>query len=158
MEKGKGESGLGRTGRIFTAVSVAGVLALSGACTKRIYVPVERVVERTVADSASRVVERNESVVVRDSAVTAVRGDTVRTEIWRWRERVHTERDTVWRERVDTVRISVDSSKAVEAAVASAEKAAKETSRQGWRRLLWGAVLLVSVVSVLWLMRRRRGV
>ncbi len=78
-------------------------LMLITGCTRKVYIPLER--ERVVHDTVYSMLERIDTIVTRDSAVTEVRGDTVRMEVWRWRERIRQVRDTLIRVRTDTVRI-----------------------------------------------------
>lgn len=89
----------------FPIAALALLMVCGGAgCTKRIYVPVES--ERIVYDTVQNVHESSDSVVVRDSIITAVRQDTVRIEVWRWRERHRILHDTIVNTRRDTVRES----------------------------------------------------
>lgn len=70
-------------------------------CSKKVYVPVERT--RTVtdsvairrADSLTRLLHTRDTLVIRDSITTTVRGDTVYKEAWRIRDRVSVMRDTL---------------------------------------------------------------
>lgn len=100
-----------------TAAVLLGVCA----CSKKVYVPAERVVVRTDsvavhrADSLTRLLAQRDSVVVRDSVFVFQRGDTVVKEAWRIRERVSLVHDTVRigagftaeRIRLDSVRVPV---------------------------------------------------
>lgn len=71
------------------------------ACSKKVYVPVERT--RTVtdstyihrADSLTRLLHMRDTLIVRDSIVTRITGDTVYKEAWRIRDRVSVMRDTL---------------------------------------------------------------
>lgn len=71
------------------------------ACSKKVYVPVERT--RTVtdstfihrADSLTRLLHTRDTLIVRDSIVTRITGDTIYKEAWRTRDRVSIIRDTV---------------------------------------------------------------
>lgn len=99
------------------AAVVCGVCA----CSRKVYVPAERVVVRTDsvavhrADSLTRLLAQRDSVVVRDSVFVMLRGDTVIKEAWRIRERVSLVHDTVrigngfrlQEVRVDSVRVPV---------------------------------------------------
>lgn len=99
------------------AAVVCGVCA----CSKKVYVPTERVVVRTDsvavrrADSLTRLLAMRDSVIVRDSVFVMLRGDTVVKEAWRIRERVSLVHDTVRigsgftaeRIRLDSVRVPV---------------------------------------------------
>lgn len=74
---------------------------LMAACSKKVYVPVERTVVRTDsvavhrADSLTRLLHTRDTLVIRDSITTTVRGDTVYKEAWRIRDRVSVMRDTL---------------------------------------------------------------
>lgn len=70
-------------------------------CSRKVYVPVERT--RTVtdstyihrADSLTRLLHSRDTLIVRDSIVTRITGDTIYKEAWRTRDRVSIIRDTV---------------------------------------------------------------
>ena len=70
-------------------------------CSKKVYVPVERT--RTVtdstyihrADSLTRLLHMRDTLIIRDSIVTRITGDTIIKEAWRTRDRVSIIRDTV---------------------------------------------------------------
>lgn len=88
-------------------------------CSKKVYVPVVRTVVRTDsvavhrADSLTRLLHTRDTLVIRDSITTTVRGDTVCKEAWRIRDRVSLVHDTVRigsgftaeRIRLDSVRV-----------------------------------------------------
>ncbi len=82
-------------------------LLASASCTRKVYLPVEKV--KTVADSASRVAVRADSVWIRDSVVLIQKGDTVRERLVRDRVRTIVRCDTLWRLRTDTVSVHVTS-------------------------------------------------
>lgn len=85
---------------IYTALLLTLAL-LMASCSKKVYVPVERT--RTVtdstyihrADSLTRLLHTRDTLVIRDSITTTVRGDTIIKEAWRTRDRVSIIRDTV---------------------------------------------------------------
>lgn len=105
--------------RVFLLALSAAVVCGVCACSKKVYVPAERVVVRTDsvavhrADSLTRLLASRDSVVVRDSVFVMLRGDTVIREAWRIRERVSLVHDTVRigsgfsaeRIRLDSVRV-----------------------------------------------------
>lgn len=70
-------------------------------CSKKVYVPVERTVVRTDsvavhrADSLTRLLHMRDTLIIRDSIVTRITGDTIVKEAWRTRDRVSIIRDTV---------------------------------------------------------------
>ena len=71
------------------------------ACSKKVYVPVERTVVRTDsvavhrADSLTRLLHMRDTLIIRDSIVTRITGDTIVKEAWRTRDRVSIIGDTV---------------------------------------------------------------
>lgn len=105
--------------RVFLLALLAAVVCGVCACSKKVYVPTERVVVRTDsvavhrADSLTRLLAVRDSFVVRDSVFVFQRGDTVVKEAWRVRERVSLVHDTVRigngftaeRIRLDSVRV-----------------------------------------------------
>lgn len=107
--------------RIFLLALAVAMLCGVCACSKKVYVPAERVVVRTDsvavrrADSLTRLLASRDSVIVRDSVFVMLRGDTVVKEAWRIRERVSLVHDTVRigsgftaeRIRLDSVRVPV---------------------------------------------------
>ena len=89
---------------IYAALLLTLAILLASAicsCSKKVYVPVERT--RTVtdstyihrADSLTRLLHTRDTLVIRDSITTTVRGDTIIKEAWRTRDRVSIIRDTV---------------------------------------------------------------
>lgn len=90
-----------RIKRTIHAALLLTLALLMAACSKRVYVPVERTVVRTDsvavhrADSLTRLLHTRDTLVIRDSITTTVRGDTVYKEAWRIRDRVSVMRDTL---------------------------------------------------------------
>lgn len=88
--------------------------ALFAGCSPRISeVVTERVELRH--DTIRLESQRRDSILVRDSIVMSIRGDTLTREVWRWRERVRTRCDTVLKivehnqiEQNDTVQAKAD--------------------------------------------------
>lgn len=89
---------------IYAALLLTLAILLASAicsCSKKVYVPVERT--RTVtdstfihrADSLTRLLHTRDTLVIRDSIVTRITGDTIIKEAWRTRDRVSIIRDTV---------------------------------------------------------------
>lgn len=115
-------------------------MCVSAACSRRVYVPVERVEIRS--DTLRDLRLRTDSIVVRDSVFFAVRGDTVVRECWRWRERERILRDTV--ERV----VYVDRKQVGERRPADTGAAAKA------RAAAVGAVIALAIVFILILLKR----
>lgn len=90
--------------KLFALPAVLPALLLLCACSRKVYVPVE---SRTATSDTLRIVERRgDTLLLRDSVVMRVAGDTVVKEVWRERgllrgsDRVRdrTVRDTVLRE------------------------------------------------------------
>ena len=71
-------------------------------CTRRVYVPYET--HASLTDSAYRAVNTSDTLIMRDSVTTFVRGDTVHRITVRDRLRTRTRSDTVVRTVRDTVR------------------------------------------------------
>lgn len=90
-----------RIKRTIYAALLLTLALLMAACSKKVYVPVERTVVRTDsvavhrADSLTRLLHTRDTLVIRDSITTTVRGDTVYKEAWRIRDRVSVMRDTL---------------------------------------------------------------
>ena len=90
-----------RIKRTIHAALLLTLALLMAACSKKVYVPVERTVVRTDsvavhrADSLTRLLHTRDTLVIRDSITTTVRGDTIIKEAWRTRDRVSIIRDTV---------------------------------------------------------------
>ena len=137
------------------AAVVCGVCA----CSKKVYVPAERVVVRT--DS----VAVRDSFVVRDCVFVMLRGDTVIKEAWRIRERVSLVHDTVRigsgftaeRIRLDSVRVPLP--------VTVEKVVTKEVEKKlgWWKRaflwtggLFWGLFGLGVVYTVVRYVRSRK--
>ena len=155
--------------RVFLlALSVAVVCGVC-ACSRKVYVPAERVVVRTDsvavhrADSLTRLLATRDSVVVRDSVFVMLRGDTVIKEAWRIRERVSLVHDTVRigagftaeRIRLDSVRVPVP---------VTIEKVVTKEKKLGWWRkcflwtggVFWGLFGLGVVYTVVRYVRSRK--
>lgn len=87
------------------AVMAAVCLLLSGACTKKVYVPVENTIYHV--DTLRQITLRNDSVFLHDSICTYINGDTVI--VTKFHDRLHyrTRFDTVYHTVTDTARITV---------------------------------------------------
>lgn len=157
--------------RVFLLALLAAVVCGVCACSKKVYVPTERVVVRTDsvavhrADSLTRLLASRDSVIVRDSVFVMLRGDTVVKEAWRIRERVSLVHDTV---RIGSgfsaERIRLDSVRVPE--VVTVEKVVtKEVEKElgWWKRaflwtggLFWGLFGLGVVYTVVRYVRSRK--
>ena len=130
--------------RKLPAVLLGVVLGMAGSgCTRKVYVPVERVEVRS--DSLRSVRVASDSVVVRDSVYIVVRGDSVLERRVSERTRVAVLHDTVVRRQVDTVRVEVP------VPVGEPDRTGKVRKRSYW---LWPP-LLVGVLAALLFIRRR---
>ncbi len=116
-----------------------------GACTKRIYIPVETF--KVVRDSALRVVASVDTLMLRDSVSERVVGDTVVKEAWHTRYVARQRRDTVVRVLHDTV--------SVETPVVITETSSSSKSRGGiWTAMAVAALILL---AALYLRRHRHS-
>lgn len=137
------------------------------ACSKKVYVPTERVVVRTDsvavrrADSLTRLLAVRDSFVVRDSVFVFQRGDSVVKEVWRWRDRVSVVRDTVRDGKVRAYARVVRDTVSVPYAVEVVKEVEKPLS--WWERTLrgcgWAAIAAVALTAVVlairgWLRRQ----
>lgn len=86
-----------------TPVILALLCACLCGCSRKIYVPVERVSEHTARDTVYVLRQSVDSVVRADSVVTERRGDTVFVQRVSTRYRLRTLTDTLYRTRTDTV-------------------------------------------------------
>lgn len=128
-------------------------LLLLCACSRKVYVPVE---SRTVTSDTLRIVERRgDTLLLRDSVVMRVAGDTVVKEVWRERgllrgsDRVRdrTVRDTVLRE----VPVAVPSEDA-------AQKERRPSLLERLREAVKSALLLVCLtLLIIYLWKSRKS-
>lgn len=118
-------------------------LLLSAGCTRKIYVPVGNVSDHSVTDSTVISAASVDSVMVSDSVVIVVKGDTLIRDRVRTVAKVRLRVDTVTSVRVDTLRVS--------APVMATAPSSSEGS--GTRRVALAVVLLVAAVS-LWFVRK----
>lgn len=84
---------------------IAAFAVLLCSCSKRAYVPVERISQRS--DTLTALALRVDTLLERDSVVVSIKGDTVFKEAWRTRYRTRRLVDTVYRSRRDTVKVEV---------------------------------------------------
>lgn len=122
---------------------VAAVVMAVSCRTHTEYIPAESVRTDTV-----RIVSlQRDSVRTTDSVYVAVKGDTLRIERWRTRERWRVERDTLWRVRTDSVAVPYP----VERRLTRWERAKQEAGG-----VAIGIVLVFVSVAVVWLLKRIR--
>lgn len=120
------------------SVAAAGVLAMllsTVGCSKKVYVPVETIKERT--DTVLKIQTLKDTSVLRDSVVVRQTGDTVMKEAWRWRERVVRVVDTVFISRTDT--LSVKESPLIVESVQGKKV-------NGVSKIFFAAILLILIV------------
>lgn len=86
---------------IITAFAVALIPTLSCSCTRTVYVPLQNTSVRT--DTMHHIVSRRDTVIMRDSVTTCIKGDTLIRTVVRDRIRTHFLHDTVNRILRDTV-------------------------------------------------------
>lgn len=132
---------------IITLAVLLSAVTLTGGCTRKVYVPTERVSVRhdTVRELAIRV----DSVETRDSVAVLVAGDTVFVTKVRERFRYRERTDTLYRSTGDTVRVSVPYP--VERKLTKWE----QTKMDFGGFAIWGAVAVVCV-AVAWLIKKFR--
>lgn len=69
--------------KLFASPALLPALLLLCACSRKVYVPVE---SRTATSDTLRIVERRgDTLLLRDSVVTRISGDTILKEVWRER-------------------------------------------------------------------------
>lgn len=118
-------------------------LAVISCRTHTVYLPAESVRTDTV-----RIVSlQRDSVRTTDSVFVAVKGDTVRIERWRTRERWRVGRDTLWRVRTDSVAVPYP----VERRLTRWERAKREAGG-----VAIGIAFVALSVAVVWLLKRIR--
>lgn len=121
------------------------MLMLCG-CSRTTYVPVETTTVRT--DTLYKAVMRVDTVVDRDTVRFMQRGDTVYSEVVRWRWRVKENHDTVYHTRVDSVDRPVPYPVEVPYYV--------ERKLAWWQTgLMWAGGLLLTAIAG-WLVLRRK--
>ena len=160
-----------RIKRTIHAALLLTLALLMASCSKKVYVPVERTVVRTDsvavhrADSLTRLLHTRDTLVIRDSIVTRITGDTVIKEAWRIRERVSLVHDTV---RIGSgfsaERIRLDSVRVPE--VVTVEKViTKEVEKKlnWWRKcflwtggVFWGLFALGIIYTIVRFVRSRK--
>ncbi len=116
---------------------VVGCAALAS-CSRVQYVPVETVRR----DSVVQVIERRDSIHVRDSVAVWVKGDTVHHDRWRTVYKEVARRDTVYKETRDTVQVPYP----VERAATWWDKASRWVAGLG--------VVLVLGAGLVWMLKR----
>lgn len=118
-------------------------LAVASCRTHTEYIPAESVRTDTV-----RIVSlQRDSIRTTDSVYVAVKGDTVRIERWRIRERWRVERDTLWRVRTDSVAVPYP----IERRLSRWER-----TKQKAGGVAIGIVFVALSVAVVWLLKRIR--
>lgn len=144
------------------ALALTLILLSLCACSKKVYVPVERT--RTVTDSTfihradtlTHQLHTIDTLMLRDSVVVTVRGDTVIKEAWRLRDRIRILRDTLrigngftlTETRRDTIR---------EPQIVEVEKRIEIPTPLPWyRRALQWAGAAALLLPLLWLAARKK--
>lgn len=144
--------------RALKIVAVCVVLLLMLAnCSKSVYVPLQSVSKDTVVSKTEvmdvQIAARIDSVVVRDSVVMVIRGDTVIKEVWRERLKTNIKRDTVWMHEIrDSIRTHCDT---VSVPVAVPQNKTEKSSASGLSSFLT-KLLLVGIAAVIMYVARRQ--
>lgn len=130
--------------------SAAAVIALcaSAACTRRIYVPVERVTR----DSVTNLRLRADTLIERDSVYIAISGDTVVREVYRWRTRTRTRTDTLYRTLRDTVPVVIAPTRE-----RGDTPSWRTRLRQGLEAVKWTTRAIFIFLAARWAVRRLRA-
>lgn len=124
-------------------------LALSGGCTRKVYVPTEHIVCNT--DTVYEAVLRVDSVIQRDSVAVIQKGDTVLITKWRDRYRVKEHTDTVYKAKTDSVRVR-------EPYPVERELTKWEQTKQDVGGMAMGALgVAVLAAAVMWVVKRKRN-
>lgn len=97
-----------------TVCGIIGLLCSCRTCRQESVTERSDTLMRNTVDSVRIFEERIDSVVVRDSVFTLVKGDTIFVKEWHWRDRIseaalsenRTHADTLWRTRTVTVSIT----------------------------------------------------
>ena len=124
-------------------------LALSGGCTRKVYVPTEHIVYST--DTVYEAVLRVDSVIQRDSVAVIQKGDTVLITKWRDRYRVKQRTDTVYKAVTDSVKVSIPYP--VERELTKWEQAKQDVGGMAMGAL--GVAVLAAVIA--WVVKRKRN-
>lgn len=138
-----------RTLLIFVAsLLVGGLITALCSCTRKVYVPQERVIMRT--DTCFYAQLRVDSVIARDSVAVVQIGDTVYKTKYRDRYRVKQRTDTVYQAAVDSVRVAVPYP--VERKLTKWE----QTKQDMGGLFLGGMIAAVLAAAVAWIVKLKR--
>ena len=124
-------------------------LALSGGCTRKVYVPVENTVLRT--DTVYQSQLRVDSVFCRDSVAVIQKGDTVFMTKYRDRFRYRERTDTVYQTATDSIEKRVPYP--VERELTKWEQAKQDVGGMAMGAL--GVAVLAAVIA--WMVKRKRN-
>lgn len=133
-------------------VLIIAALTLMCGCTRRVYMPVERVSETTRTDTVYVRLTSFDSVADRDTVRIEIKGDTVRESVTRWRIRYRDRRDTVTRYRTVVVRDSVP----VPCPIEKVRKPEKKRSVSGHVLAVVGVIGLGALGFMAWRWRRQK--
>lgn len=102
MERGKNK--ISRGTALFCLLCLVILMgAISGGCSRKVYIPVEN--DRVLTDTLFRTRWRIDTVINSDTVKMEQRGDTVVLSSVKWRTRYRVLSDTVYRSRTDSVYI-----------------------------------------------------
>lgn len=133
-------------------VLIIAALTLMCGCTRRVYMPVERVSETTRTDTVYVRLTSFDSVADRDTVRIEIKGDTVRESVTRWRIRYRDRRDTVTQYRTVVVRDSVPMPCPIE----KVRKPEKKKSGSGRAFVTAGLLGLGALGFMAWRWRRQK--
>lgn len=130
-------------------LAVAGIVALGGACSRKVVtVPVERIERDTVRELRYR----TDSIYERDSIMIEARGDTVIKKVYRWRERTCNRIDTIYKTKVDTVPVVIPS--ATDESKPSAKPSIADKIKSGVKNSL-SAIGILAIILIIPLILKR---
>lgn len=143
-------------GKIGVGILAAGIVAAGlfcgGCARKNVAVETPVTIEHSVKerDSLRIYAQKIDSVIVRDSIFLSERGDTVRLEVWRWRERLKIRTDTVIKMKSDTLvrEVPVVTERRVEVPVE--KRVEVKTPLKLWEKALMamGGIALLTLIGV----------
>lgn len=136
---------------IFLLILLGAILATMLSCTRKVYVPVETtktIVDSTYihrADSLKHLLSTRDSVIIRDSVVTFIHGDTVIKESWKVRDRISIVRDTI------RINNSAEINKAHTDSISTPVIVEKEVIKEVERKAAWyeTALMWIGVIAIL---------
>lgn len=143
----------------FYSAAALSLTLVAGGCSRKVYVPVENV--RVVRDTVVDRVWARDTLLLRDSTVTWVRGDTVRIERWHDSARASVVRDTVVRLLHDSLsnpgKAAAEVAAAMERKGEAMRKELEQRQEKEKRHSVVSAVAVLIFGAVAFSLGRRRG-